>query len=102
MRIIKPATIRQFISNYPDAKASLEHWLEVVRHADWSGIHDLRASFRSADPVSISDEKTVTVFNISGNQYRLITAIHYNTRRVYVLLFMTHAEYSRNRWKATL
>ena len=59
-------------------------------------------SFRSADPVSLSDEKTVTVFNISGNQYRLITAIHYNTRRVYVLLFMTHAEYSKDRWKATL
>ena len=94
--------MRQFISNYPDTQASLEHWLEVVRHADWAGIHDLRESFRSADPVSLSDEKTVTVFNISGNQYRLITAIHYNTRRVYVLLFMTHAEYSKDRWKATL
>lgn len=102
MRIIKPAAIRQFISRYPDAKASLEHWLEVVGHADWSGIHDLHESFRSADPVSISDEKIVTVFNIAGNKYRLITAIHYNTRRVYLLLFLTHADYSKNRWKATL
>ncbi|MDH3604116.1 MAG: type II toxin-antitoxin system HigB family toxin [Candidatus Tectomicrobia bacterium] len=102
MRIIKPATIRQFISNYPDAQASLEHWLEVVRHAEWSGIHDLRESLRSADPVSITDDKTVTVFNISGNKYRLITSIYYNTHRVYILLFMTHAEYSRDRRKGLL
>ncbi len=46
--------------------------------------------------------KIVTVFNISGNKYRLVTAIHYNTRTLFTLQLMTHAEYSKNRWKAKL
>ncbi len=41
----------------------------------------------------------MTVFNIRGNRYRLIAAIHYNTQRVYVLRLLTHAQYSKDLWK---
>lgn len=44
----------------------------------------------------------VTVFNIGGNKYRLIVAIHYNRGLIYVLRFFTHAEYSKNAWKEVL
>lgn len=44
----------------------------------------------------------MTVFNICGNDFRLITAIHYDRRAVFVLRFLTHAEYSKNTWKQEL
>lgn len=42
------------------------------------------------------------IFNIGGNKYRLITAIHYNTRKVFVLRFLTHVEYDSQGWKEDL
>jgi mRNA interferase HigB len=50
--------------------------------------------FPSADQV---DHKTV--FNIGGNKYRLIAAIHYNRRKVYIRAIVTHLEYDKNKWK---
>lgn len=44
----------------------------------------------------------MVVFNIRGNRYRLVTAIHYNRQVIYTLRFMTHADYSKDRWKDTL
>jgi len=44
----------------------------------------------------------VTVFHVCGNKYRLITAIHYNRQRVYVLRLLTHADYSKDFWKDDL
>jgi mRNA interferase HigB len=55
-----------------------------------------------ADAVTVASGRTVVVFNIRGNRYRLVTAIHYNRQLVYTLRFMTHAEYSKNRWKDML
>lgn len=44
----------------------------------------------------------MTVFNIGGNKWRLVTVIHYNTERVYILPIMTHAEYSKGAWRIAL
>jgi mRNA-degrading endonuclease HigB of HigAB toxin-antitoxin module len=57
--------------------------------------------FPHADQVKVSSGRTVTVFNLT-NAYRLVTAIHYNPQCVYILHVLTHAEYDRNGWKATL
>jgi mRNA interferase HigB len=46
--------------------------------------------------------RTVTVFNVCGNNFRLITAVHYDRQKVFILDFLTHAEYSRNLWKNRL
>jgi mRNA interferase HigB len=43
----------------------------------------------------------VILFNIS-NDYRLITAIHYNRKKIFILRFLTHAEYAKGKWKGTL
>jgi len=63
---------------------------------------EVRAVHPHADPVVVASGRTVVVFNIRGNRYRLATAIHYNRQIIYTLRFMTHAEYSKNRWKDTL
>ena len=47
-------------------------------------------------------ESWIVVFNIGGNKYRLIAAVHYNTQIVYALLFLTHAEYDKDKWKKVL
>lgn len=63
---------------------------------------DLRQTFPSADPVRGTRGRTVVVFNIAGNRYRLLTAMHDNMRKVCVLRLLTHAEYSRDTWKDEL
>jgi mRNA interferase HigB len=102
VRVIKPSTVRAFERKHANATLALEHWLEVVEAAHWKKLHDVRQWFRSADEVKVEIGRTVVVFNIGGNKYRLIAAIHYNVEKVFVLRFMTHAEYSKDRWKDEL
>ena len=58
--------------------------------------------FPSADAVKVGTGRIATIFNVCGNKYRLITAIHYNTGLIFILRFLTHAEYSKNAWKENL
>ncbi|MBI3934697.1 MAG: type II toxin-antitoxin system HigB family toxin [Acidobacteria bacterium] len=55
---------------------------------------ELRSVFPTADHVG-----KLTVFNIGGNKVRLVAAIHYNRRRVYIRAVLTHAEYDAGKWK---
>ena len=66
----------------------------IMRKQNFSSFTRLRTIFPAADQV---DNKTV--FNIGGNKYRLIAAIHYNRRRVYIRAILTHAEYDRGGWR---
>jgi mRNA interferase HigB len=74
-------------------------WPEKAR---WASLQDVRKDFATADGVTVDSGRVVTVFNISGNNFRLITAIHYNTGAVYVMRFYTHPEYDKGAWKKTL
>ena len=65
-----------------------------MKSGSYRSFVDLRATFPSADQVG-----TLTVFNVGGNRIRLIAAIHYNRRRVYIRAVLTHAEYDEGRWK---
>src|ERR1700753_1819364 len=102
MRIVKPSRILQFQKAYPKAASALGRWLEIAENHDWPNIQALRRVFRSADAVEVQSGKTVTIFNIAGNDFRLITAIHYNRRIIYVMLFLTHAQYDKDTWKDNL
>ena len=93
MRVIKPATVRSWAASSQDAAGGLSRWLEVVSRAHWRSLQDLREAFRSADEVRVQSGRKVVVFNIGGNKYRLIAAVHYNTGVVYALDFLSHAEY---------
>ena len=50
----------------------------------------------------VASLRPVTIFNISGNAFRLITAIHYDTGKVFVLDFLSHANYDKEHWKTRL
>ena len=102
MRIISEKRLRDYARRHPAARVALSAWIQVVRHAKWQSIRDLRRVFPTADAVTVESKRTATVFNICGNNYRLIAAIHYNRQLVFVLRFLTHAEYGKDTWKETL
>jgi mRNA interferase HigB len=94
VRIISKRKLREFWEKHPDAKEPLLDWYNVTRKATWQNLAEVRESFRHADPVG-----DCTVFNIKGNDYRLITAIRYKGQRVYTLHVLTHGEYNKEKWK---
>jgi mRNA interferase HigB len=102
MRVIKEKTIRVMGRRNPEASHGLARWLELVEEGDWRHLADVRTVFRHADEVKVASGRTVVVFNIAGNKYRLIAAIHYDRKNVFVLMLLTHAQYSKDRWKDEL
>jgi len=62
-------------------------------------LQDARATYPYADGVQTADGQTLTVFNISGNRYRLITRIRYDYQLVNIRVVLTHAEYDKETWK---
>jgi mRNA interferase HigB len=102
MRIIKPSTVRSWATRFPDANEALEKWMTLVEEGEWKNLVQMRSVFPSADEVIVESGRRVVVFNIGGNKYRLIAAVHYNTQMVYAMLFMTHAEYNKDKWKKVL
>jgi mRNA interferase HigB len=91
MRIIAVGTLRAFWSRpgRRDAEQPLRAWVHIVRAVDWSRPTDIKMLFNSAD-ILANDR---VVFNIGGNKYRLVGAVHYRGKRVYVRFIGTHAEY---------
>lgn len=102
MRIITKRRILAYAKQHPNAAANLSAWINVATAAKWQSIADVRKVFPHADLATVRSSKSVTIFNIAGNRHRLITAIHYNTGSVFILKILTHAEYSKDRWKNDL
>ena len=94
MHIITRSSLRQFWEKHPDAEASLRTWYKATSVAYWSNFVELREVFPSADQVS-----KLTVFNISGNKYRLIVLIDYNYQKVFIRSILTHSDYDKEDWK---
>jgi len=102
MRIIARTRSKEYGCQHRGAKDWLNNWHDVVKRAKWENIADVRRTFCRADTVKVASGKSVVVFNVCGNDYRLVTAIDYNTGCIYVLWFGTHAEYDKNEWRARL
>ena len=102
MWIITRAALVKFCERNPQARPGLQSWHKAAKMARWTCLQDVRTMFPHADAVIVASGKPVVVFNIAGNKYRLITAIHYNTQKIFTLFLLTHAEYSREKWKDAL
>ena len=102
MRIIKEAFLVAAGREHPPAARHLDVWRKMVRAAMWRNLVDVRRTYPDTDGVKVRSGRQVLVFNIRRNDYRLIVAAHFNRQIVYALRFMTHAEYSKERWKETL
>jgi mRNA interferase HigB len=84
-----------FARRYPDALPALVRWYDIATRATWRSLVEVRKVFPHADGVG-----NLTVFNIRGNRYRLITQANYAYQIVQVKQILTHVEYNKNRWKA--
>ncbi len=94
MHVITRKRLNEFAEKYPETEKALADWYQLVRQNDFSNFAELRAMFSSVDKVG-----KFTVFNICGNKVRLIAAIHYNRRKVYIRAVLTHKEYDAEKWK---
>lgn len=89
MRVIAVSTLRRFWETHPAAEQPLKAWFDEATEATWRQPADIKAKYRSASVL----KNRRFVFNIKGNDYRLIVAIAYKLGVVYIKFVGTHAEY---------
>ena len=89
MRVVAVSALREFWEKHPSAEAPLKAWLEEVKVAAWQSPADVKDHFGHA---SILKNRRV-VFNIKGNDFRLVAAIAYRFQAIYIKFVGTHAEY---------
>ncbi len=98
MRVISEKALRDFAKRYPDADGPLRAWWKLVKSGAYPNLIELKRTFGSVDYVPTA-KGDFYVFDIAGNKYRLIVAIHFNTQMLFVRNILTHAEYDRGGWK---
>ncbi len=95
VHLIKKQSIEDFAKNNARSKSSFEVWLSVIKRVDWNEPKDIVTTFNSADILGKSSKRVV--FNIGGNNYRLICKYHFGETKVHLFVkwIGTHAEYSK-------
>ena len=93
MKIVSKAMLVEFYNNtaYQDSKPALEAWYDIAKLAKWTCPQDVKATFGNASIVG----NNRVVFNIKGNDCRLIVAVAYRFQAVYIKFLGTPAEYDR-------
>lgn len=88
MHIISLKALREFWRKHPDAEQSLRNWHTVAENADFTDLTDLKRSFSTADYVP-----PYTVFDVGGNNFRVVVIVRYRDGKMFVRWVMTHREY---------
>lgn len=88
MHIISLKVLREFWQKHPAAEGPLRQWHSIVEHADFQDFNHIKQFYNSADYVP-----PFIVFDIGGNNYRVVVVVQYRAKRVYVREVMTHREY---------
>jgi mRNA interferase HigB len=91
MRVIKRKTLCDYWKDEPEAEAELKAWFKEAEHAEWRTPAEVKAKYGNA---SILKEGRV-VFNISGNNYRLVVKINYDFQILYIRFVGTHKAYDK-------
>lgn len=91
MVIISKTKLSQFSKKHSDVKVSLNIWYDIISKSDYKNLSQLKSDFNSIDYVG-NDR---IVFNIKGNQYRLVAMIFFDIRTVYIRFIGTHTEYNK-------
>ena len=93
MHIVSKGILVNFYSapGHQDSKGALEAWFEVARLATWTSPNDVKAAFGNASIIG----NNRAVFNIKGNDYRLIVAFAYRMQWAYIKFIGTHAQYDQ-------
>jgi mRNA interferase HigB len=91
MRVISRKTLREFWEQHPDARQPLQAWYDDAKHAVWHSPADIKNVYRNASFLA----NNRVVFNIKGNNYRLIVAVQYTLGILYIRFVGTHRDYDK-------
>jgi mRNA interferase HigB len=91
MRVISRKILENFLENHADSRGSLESWYDHAKKSRWTRPEDIKNEY--GDDTILGNNRAV--FNIKGNDYRLVVAIHYKSTIIFIRFIGTHAEYDR-------
>lgn len=91
MRIFTEKPLKQYADIHPEAKSAIQDWVKKVKESNWSTLADIKQTFNSVDYVG----NQRYVFNIKGNDDRLVVVIQFKPQFVYIRFIGTHAEYDK-------
>jgi mRNA interferase HigB len=94
MQVIHWGRARKFFQKHPEAETPLKNWRMAVQKADWRNFPDVKATFNTADWVAGQ-----VVFDIKGNEFRLVAFVRFEKNRIFIRDVLTHAEYDKGDWK---
>lgn len=92
MRVISNKALIEFAADHAEADEPLQAWRKIIEAGPFNSYAELKGAFNTVDKVS-----DYYVFDIGGNKFRLITAIHFNRQMVFIRHVFTHKEYDK--WK---
>jgi mRNA interferase HigB len=92
MRVISNKALTDFSSVHAEAELPLQIWRKIIEASHFGSFGELKHTFNTVDKVG-----DFHVFNIGGNKFRLIVAIHFNRQMAFVRHVFTHKEYDA--WK---
>lgn len=105
MRIVRANELAKFAERHPNTRASLNNWARLMREGSFKSIIELRETFGRVSPMKVRPRRfnrnsiTLTVFNISGNDARLIAVVQYAKQVVIIDQVLTHDEYDAGNWR---
>lgn len=91
MRIFMEQALKEFAERNPSSKTALQVWCKVVRKSEWRSLSDIKDTFNSVDYVG----NQRFVFNIKGNEYRLVAVVKFSIGFVYIRFIGTHKDYDK-------
>jgi len=92
MRVISNKALNDFSKIHPSADEPLQAWRKIVESRLFSNFADIKATFNATDKVDI-----YYVFDIGGNKFRIVAAIHFDQQKLFIRYVFTHKEYDK--WK---
>ena len=90
MHVISIRKLKQFWKEHPTSTASLRAWYTIVKRQEFESYQEIKAVFPSADRV-----EKFTIFDVGGNNFRIVAAVHYNRKKLYIREVFTHSDYDK-------
>lgn len=91
MRIVTFTRIKEFTAIHPNADIALRDWYFKTKRSEWGNLNDIKQTFNSVDYVG----NNRYVFNIKGNDFRLVAIIIFASKKIYIRFIGTHSEYDQ-------
>jgi mRNA interferase HigB len=91
MVVISYAKIKTCVSKHPNSLDAMNNWYRIAEKADWANFHEMKTWFGSVD--AIGNDRYI--FNVGGNNFRIIVLIFFNIRTMYIRFAGSHSDYDK-------